>query len=1182
VTYELKLYNYWNSPALLEEPSIVDVLDSNLEFESWDFLGGNAGAPKPTFVEGNNSTGKTVLSWKWSGASAHSFNAGKYATVQLVAKVKSTTAPGSVTNTAYVIAKNPSTAITLYRCLTKVADTHDIDGDGDTGELVCASAPAIITAGSLASMESIKLVKGQLDPDWHKYPNWGKTSRAGTLRYRLTVKNTGNVSMTNVVVVDILPFVTDTGVIDLSQRDSAWQPLLIGAVNAGQGIKVYYSAEENPCRTEVLPTNPPNCKDPQWTQILPQDYATVRSLRFDFGDKVVEPGDELKLEWPMSAPVNAPLGTIAWNSFGYVATQVDNGDQLLPSEPIKVGIEVNDFEPATYGDYVWLDENKDGLQDESEIGLNGVRVELYQPGDDGKPNTKDDVRIYFTRTADGPDGKPGFYIFSSLKQGLYFAKFVLPVGYKVSPQDAANDDNLDSDVDPITHTTIVTDLGEEVNDDRWDMGLVEQGASLGNYVWFDRNEDGLQNESADNGINGVQVTLYRDNGDNTADPTSDEQVGESIFTKNDIDGQPGYYRFDDIEPGENYFVKFSKLPRNADGFTDQDATSAEPDSSDDKDSDPNSDGVTAITFLEKGEYDRSWDAGVIKLPSDLALGNRVWLDHNGDAIYNGGEKGINDVKVNLYWDADGNGEYTPDGDTPDEYVASMKTFTKNSVPGYYLFEELIEGDYIVQIDASNFLAGGPLANLISSKGAPDPDPAKDHDDNGKPMEDHGVVTSAVTLSNPADPNDEAAKRNLTVDFGFHEKMVLALGNRVWRDVDQDAYYDAPKEKGINDVTVNLYRDTLTGEPVASTQTADDEQGVAGYYLFKELTAGDYIVQIDPSNFSDDGPLAGLISSKGAPDPDPAKDHDDNGKPMEDNGVVALAVTLSNPADPTDEAAKRNLTVDFGFHEDKPLPPTECSDPNFYALHDDKLNDTQFFTIDPKTREVAELGPKYDGHDIEGMDMHPESKQLYATSGDDPGCIDPNADPKTCDRYPHGQLYTVDKSDGSIKAIGEPTGFGEISGISFNPSTNVLWAWADREGLLTIDINTGKGTWVFEDTESRYAVEALTWDNEGKVLYAAANRELLAWDTEKGEVYSICDKLPGQVEALDMAAGNVLLFAMNERSDLNINGWKIDGLTCPPAFEIEVKTPAYYDIEAITWPDDCDVEEEVSQESIITR
>jgi len=118
---------------------------------------------------------------------------------------------------------------------------------------------------------------------------------------------------------------------------------LIGAVQAGNGIIVKYSTEERPCRTEVwIDEEAPvgGCKDPAWSTILPEPITEVRSLRFDFGDRVVKPGDKLELTWPMYAPINAPVGTIAWNSFGYVATRVDTGTKLLSSEPIKVGIEV--------------------------------------------------------------------------------------------------------------------------------------------------------------------------------------------------------------------------------------------------------------------------------------------------------------------------------------------------------------------------------------------------------------------------------------------------------------------------------------------------------------------------------------------------------------------------------------------------------------------------------------------------------------------------------------------------------------------------------------------------------------------------------------------------------------------------------------------------------------------------
>jgi hypothetical protein len=42
----------------------------------------------------------------------------------------------------------------------------------------------------------------------------------------------------------------------------------------------------------------------------------------------------------MNTPADAPLNSIAWNSFGYVATRTDNGSLLESAEPQKVGLQV--------------------------------------------------------------------------------------------------------------------------------------------------------------------------------------------------------------------------------------------------------------------------------------------------------------------------------------------------------------------------------------------------------------------------------------------------------------------------------------------------------------------------------------------------------------------------------------------------------------------------------------------------------------------------------------------------------------------------------------------------------------------------------------------------------------------------------------------------------------------------
>uniref|UniRef100_UPI0033657A0F SdrD B-like domain-containing protein n=1 Tax=Candidatus Albibeggiatoa sp. nov. BB20 TaxID=3162723 RepID=UPI0033657A0F len=984
--FELRLKNNGNTGLI--NPVITDLLVSDLSYVGWTVTSKPSDAPLPQFgIEDNR------LVWSWDGDSAYSLQPGKQIKVLLTVNV-SDKVSGVVENRAYTHSADPDSNLLLSSCNARLVDVNDIDTDGNIEEQVCASNKANFSVSSVAAMDAVKWVKGQLDNEWHRYPNSGRTVLAGGLDYRLIMTNIGNVPMSDVVVIDILPFVGDTGVIDLQGRDSQWTPQLIGAVQAANDVVVYYSPAQNPCRDEVLNPSPADCEDPQWSTILPADITSVRSLKFDFGDVIIEPGDELKLTWPMTAPITSPIGTITWNSFGYAAKRADLGTYLLPSEPIKVGIEVEDFQPAIYGDYVWNDENGDGIQDESETGVNNVRVELYKPGTDGIVATNDDELIGFTLTSNSAEGTPGFYIFSNLKPGAYFAKFYPPVGYGISPKDRGDDDLVDSDVNPDTNLVRVTVLDAEERDLSWDMGIFESGsAALGNYVWFDKNKDGQQNESSDKGINDITVTLYQDNGDDVANVETDTLLAITQTT-NDVNGLPGFYLFDELDPGQ-YFVQFS-LPEDA-YFTTQGATG----SSDATDSDPDSNGVTEIVSLTNGDYDPTWDAGIVLPIGELNLGNRVWFDDDKDGIYTAAnEEGINDVKLNLYRDTDGNGEYTVD---VDKYLTSTTTFTKDSVEGYYIFKQLIAGDYIVQIDHSNFRKDAALEGLISSSGAADTNAHIDHDDNGAEVSGLGIISNAIHLDEPPEGGEYS---DLTVDFGFHTE-------------------------------------------------------------------------------EDDGQL-----------------------------------------------------------------PVSCDNPQVYALQDHRLNDSQFFTIDPTTLAVAPLGNVYAGYDIETLDIHPHSNKLYAASGDDPA-----------EGYPNGFLYNVNPETGEVLPLGS-TGLGEVSAISFNPDDGTLWAWADGEGLFQITFDAGVIV-VTPVLTSTLKIEGLTWDSKGKALYAAVDQQLWVWSPETSQATLACDLLPGQTEALEMIDGEILVFGIHTGSDLNIYAWNVNDLqNCQTEFEVHVQTD-YNDIEGIT-------------------
>lgn len=134
----------------------------------------------------------------------------------------------------------------------------------------------------------------------------------------------------------------------------------------------------------------------------------------------------------------------------------------------------------------------------------------------------------------------------------------------------------------------------------------------------------------------------------------------------------------------------------------------------------------------------------------INLGDRVWNDANNNSQLDNGEQGIGGVKLNLYTDTDGNNQYTPGVDA---FVATTNT----NGTGHYQFTDLLPGQYIVQVDASNFNDGQALEGLKSSVGsAVDPDNGVDGDDNGTALAGHGVVSQALSL----------IAANNSVDFGF--------------------------------------------------------------------------------------------------------------------------------------------------------------------------------------------------------------------------------------------------------------------------------------------------------------------------------------------------------------------------------------------------------------------------------
>lgn len=344
VEYELSLENHRSARGDLDSPVLADLLDENLEYVSGSWRS-TAGIQPVKFnvLKNYRGSGRTLLQWQYNRVR---FAPEAVSRVAFRVRVKPGATPGGLDNIG-ALSEWRNSSVDDSQCLERIADVNDLDGDGDVDEPLC-SAIAGIAITPTASLESVKWIKGQLDSGWNRFPKVARTAPGGKINYRIIVTNTGNVPMTDILVIDILPHIGDTGVIDLTDRRSEWRPYLTGPVDAPANVMVYYSTQPNPCRPELVPGGPKGCSPAGWSTAPPSDIQSVASLRFDFGDMVLNPTEQIELKWPMRAPHGAPKGGhFAWNSFGYVASGTDGSGSILASEPIKVGVQVRVPSPTS-------------------------------------------------------------------------------------------------------------------------------------------------------------------------------------------------------------------------------------------------------------------------------------------------------------------------------------------------------------------------------------------------------------------------------------------------------------------------------------------------------------------------------------------------------------------------------------------------------------------------------------------------------------------------------------------------------------------------------------------------------------------------------------------------------------------------------------------------------------------
>ncbi|WP_144720338.1 SdrD B-like domain-containing protein [Agrococcus jejuensis] len=400
---------------------------------------------------------------------------------------------------------------------------------------------------------------------------------------------------------------------------------------------------------------------------------------------------------------------------------------------------------GSLGDLVWFDQDRDGVQDVGEAGIPDVDVRVTWLGPDGTGAPV--VQVVTTDDA-------GRWRLGALPWGVYDVR-VVPGDSLGSYQQvsAVSNDELDLTSSATLSATAPSNLDQ-------DFGFAGAG-SIGDRIWLDQDGDGVQ-DAGEPGLVGVTVEL-----------TFTGRTGEvSTFTT--TTGDDGIYGFANLPAGDYVVRVTGALPAGVTNSFDPDAAAGE-----DGDS-------VASGSLGAGQTLATIDFGY---RADVLLGDRVWLDLDGDGVQGPAEPGLEGVTV------------TATG--PNGLVFTTTT----DADGDYLFTEVVEGIWTVTI-------GEGLPDGVT--------PTADFDGTGTP----GV--SIVELG---------AAGSLLQDFGYRGSA--SVGDLVWLDLDGDGVQGSG-EPGLAGVTVTLtiVREGL--EDVVLTTTTD----ALGAYAFTGLPAGTVTIAVD--------------------------------------------------------------------------------------------------------------------------------------------------------------------------------------------------------------------------------------------------------------------------------------------------------------------------------------------------
>ncbi|OEY07878.1 hypothetical protein A0K93_05795 [Corynebacterium sp. BCW_4722] len=507
------------------------------------------------------------------------------------------------------------------------------------------------------------------------------------------------------------------------------------------------------------------------------------------------------------------------------------------------------------GDRVWVDENANGIQDEGENeGVAGVRV-TATPAGNGQALT----------TTTNSNGE---WLLEGLDPGIeYTINFELPEPTYLTPDrflETRHGVGDDRGVDSNGNGTKVT-LGKDEKNLSYDFGVVRE-ASVGDRVWLDRNNNGIQDQEESSGVANVKVRATAVEVPAGLNLTAQQKVAEATTNAS------GQWRIGNLYPGVKYEIQFDSIPEGYGVTASNKGTDRAMDSN----------GIKSEVTLKSGEYNRTYDLGLTETASVGETPQTSTSTTTTPATSTTADCDCTPVTVTKEIRTTVAGQTTTITTTATEVIKESEAVTIGDKvfidangngkqdPGE---DEGVEGITIVITNTRT----GNVSRTVTDK-----------DGNWKAIGKPGEYEIKFETGRRVSSNPDLVTR--VIEFKPGEKRddidlpVLpegSVGDRVWNDINGDGKQD-DNEQGVPNVVVKVSRE---GEPVRYAVTDD-----TGNWSIEGLTPNvDYTVTyIQPEGWNVTGKV-----------------------PNADASGLTTTVTL--------EPGQANNDIDLGIQRDNNVP-----------------------------------------------------------------------------------------------------------------------------------------------------------------------------------------------------------------------------------------------------------------------